>query len=247
VKTIEATGRTVEEAVGKALAQLGARREEATVEILQSPRPALLGLGRREAVVRVTVKEVEPPAVVQPDQRVEPERRLPQGLEAAAAEVVEQLTRHMGLDVTVTAHGQETGHVSVEVAGKDVSAVIGRHGQTLDAIELLSALVLGNRYGQRVFLTVDAEGYREKRARTLRGIARKAADRAVRERKPVFLEPMSARERRIVHLALRDDGRVTTSSVGEGDDRRVVVHPSEWRRDARPPGAPEDVDEDDDA
>ncbi len=243
MRTVEATGRTVDEAVEKALAQLGVRRQEATVEILQSPRPALLGLGRRDAIVRVTVKEAEPegPPDVGSTQEPGPGAADP---ETAAADVVARMTAHMGLDVTVRARG-EGEHVVVDVAGRDVSAVIGRHGQTLDAIELLTSLILGNRFGRRIFLVVDAEGYREKRERTLREIARKAADRAARDRKPVFLDPMSARERRIVHLALRDDRRVTTSSVGENDDRRVVVHPAEWRRDARPPGAPEDIDEDD--
>ncbi|MDR7554890.1 MAG: RNA-binding cell elongation regulator Jag/EloR [Armatimonadota bacterium] len=243
MKSVEATGRTVDEAVEKALAQLGVTRQGAVVEILQSPRPALLGLGRKDAIVRVTVKEAEPEGRADVGSMQEP--GLPSAdLETAAAEVVARMTARMGLDVTVRARG-EGEHVVVDIAGRDVSAVIGRHGQTLDAIELLTALTLGNRFGRRIFLTLDAEGYREKRERVLRDIARKAADRAARERKPVFLDPMSARERRVVHLALRDDRRVTTSSVGENDDRRVVVHPSEWRRGARPPGAPEDIDEDD--
>jgi spoIIIJ-associated protein len=150
----------------------------------------------------------------------------------------------MGLDVSVTARAQAE-RVEVVLDGRDVPAAIGRHGQTLDAIEFLTAHLLGTRLGRRVFVVLDAGGYRGMRERTLRGIARRAAERAARERKPVFLDPMNARERRVVHLALRDDPRVTTSSVGEDDDRRVVVHPSERRFGARPEGAPEEVDEDD--
>lgn len=224
----EATGRTVEEAIDRALEQLGASREESTVEILQVPRPALLGFGGRDARVRVTV--LRPADVAAP------------ALPSVAAEVVREIVARMGLDVSTTAGG-DADRVEVVLTGRDVSAVIGRHGQTLDAIEFLVALVLGNRLGRRVAVALDAGGYRGKREHALHELARKAANRVVRERRPVFLDPMTPRERRVVHLALRDDPRVTTSSVGEGDDRRVVVHPAEGRPGVRPEGAPEGVDD----
>lgn len=225
----EATGKTVEEAIERALEQLGARREESTVEILQAPKPAIFGFGGRDARVRVTVQR--------------PAETAPSEVPAAAAEIVREIVSRMGLDVSPAGRG-DAERVEVVLTGRDVSAAIGRRGQTLDAIEFLTALVLGSRLGRKVLVTLDAEGYRSRRERAVREVARKAADRVARERKPVFLDPMLPRERRIVHLALRDDPRVTTSSVGEGDDRRVVVHPAEWRPGPRPEGAPEEIDDD---
>lgn len=219
MNSVEASGRTIEEAVALAASQMGVSREEIDVEVLQEPRPALLGLGGREARVRVT-------------------RRPTDG--ALAGRVAAEVLDLMGY--TVTADVQEAaGRTTVALEGQEIGAVIGRDGQTLDAIELLVGLQLAKRLGRRAHVTIDIEGYRAKREAVLEKVAGEAARRAVRERKPIFLEPMDPRDRRTVHLTLQHDPRVTTSSVGEDQDRRVVVHPS-GPGDAPSDGLPADDD-----
>ncbi len=211
----ETAGRTVEEAVAKALTELGAGREDVDVEVLQEAKPALLGLGGREARVRVT-------------------RRA--GTGDMARQVASEILGLMGY--TASAEAQETGErITVTIEGQELGGLIGRDGQTLDALEFLVALHSMRRLGRRVQVALDAEGYRARREKTLQEMASQAAGRAIRDRKPVFLEPMHPRDRRIIHLALQLDARVTTSSVGEDEDRRVVVHPGgegEWMPEDSP-------------
>lgn len=201
----EVSGRTVEEAVARALAEIGAAREDVEVEVLQEPKAALLGLGGREARVRVT-------------------RRPTDGV--LAERVASDILAFMGY--TVTADVQESAdRTMVVLEGQEIGGLVGRQGQTLDALELLVGLHLARKLGRRSHIVLDVEGYRARREATLQRIAAEAAGRASRERKPVLLDPMDPRDRRTVHLALQHDARVTTSSVGDDEDRRVVVHPTE--------------------
>jgi spoIIIJ-associated protein len=201
----EYSGRSLEEAVARALAALGATRERVDIEVVQEPKAALLGLGGREARVRATLKPT-----------------LAQFAQAQA----EQILRLMGFDGTAMV--QESAEtVSITLAGHDLGALIGRHGHTLDAMELLLGLHLARRRGHWIPTIVDAQGYRARREQTLVEAARVAADRAAREGQPVVMEPMEARDRRTIHLALQDDPRVTTASEGEEEQRRVVVRPKE--------------------
>lgn len=203
MNSAEASGRTVEQAVALAIGQIGAAREDVEVEVLQEPRPALLGLGGREARVRVTRRATE--------------GRL---AERVASEILELMGYAPTTDVQ-----ESGGRTTVVLEGQEIGGLIGRHGQTLDALEFLVGLQLARKLGQRTHITLDIEGYRGRREAALERMAGQAASRAVRERKPVFLEPMDPRDRRTVHLALKHDPRVTTSSVGEDEERRVVVHP----------------------
>ncbi|MGH2375808.1 MAG: RNA-binding cell elongation regulator Jag/EloR [bacterium] len=203
MSSAEASARTVEEAIALAVGELGASREDVEVEVLQEPRTALLGLGGREARVRVT-------------------RRSTEG--ALAERIATETLELMGY--TATGDIQESGgRTTVVLEGQEIGALIGPRGQTLDALEFLVGLHLARRLGKRVHVTLDAEGYRARRETALQGVAGQAANRAVRERKPVSLDPMDPRDRRTVHLALQNDPRVTTSSVGEAENRRVVVYP----------------------
>ncbi len=203
MRATEASGRSVDEAISRALGEIGAAREDVEVEILQEPKPALLGLGGREARVRVTRREAAG---------------------AIAWQISSEILGLMGYNATAEAQ-ETTEGVVLTLDGQDLGGLIGRHGQTLDALEFLVGLRLARRLGHRVHVIIDAEGYRARREKALQKIASEAADRAVRERRPVFLEPTDPRDRRTVHLALQHDPRVTTSSIGEDDDRRVVVHP----------------------
>lgn len=201
----EYTGRTVEDAVARALAAMNAKSEQVDIEVIQEPRPRLLGLGGREARVRVTPK--------------------PSPSAFAHAEAV-RILGLMGYEATATA--QESGEtISIVLSGRDLGAMIGHHGRTLDALELLLGLHTARRHGRWIPVIVDAQGYRARREKALIGAAREAADRVAGAGEPVALEPMDARDRRTVHLALRDDPRVRTASEGEGEQRRVVVRPRE--------------------
>jgi spoIIIJ-associated protein len=213
----EATGRTIDEAVELALRQSGLSRDEAVIEVLQEPKPALLGFGGKEAHVRVTRRQT----------RTE-----------SAGEFVTEALGLMGYEVTARVDEAPEG-LSVTLEGRDVSRIVGRHGRTLDAIEVLLAQHVNRSQGDRVHVTVDAAGYRAKREKAIEEQARQAADRAIAENAAVALDPMDPRDRRTVHLALREDPRVATTSEGEGDHRHVVITPAGAGRPNEEPGPEE--------
>lgn len=219
----EAAGRTIDEAVMAALEAVGAAREEVGIEVLQEPKPAILGFGGRDARVRVT--RLSSPG-------------------ALARDIAVETLKYMGYDVTAELAAESVDAASITLSGRELSGLIGRHGRTLDALEVLIGMHVLRRRGSRVALTFDAGGYRARCERALIEMARQASEQAVREGRPVALEPMEARERRIVHLALRDDPRVATTSQGEEGSRFVVVGlASQHRLPAAHPGdaAPEDA------
>lgn len=203
MRQVEASGRSVEDAVDRALRELGAASEDVEVEVLDPGTRGMLGLGAREARVRVTLKESEA---------------------AAAHHLAERLMKAMGFAATVRARDTADA-VSVEIRGQDVGALIGRHGSTLESIELLLGLMVSKATGQRRRVVVDVEGYWERRREWLEKMAHQVADRVQREGRPTQLAPMPARERRVVHTVLADHPAVITASSGEGPDRRVTVAP----------------------
>ncbi len=203
---MEKWGRTVEEAVAEALADLGISRDEAEVEILEEREVArgLLGL-RRDREVKVRVRE-----------------RASNG--EFAAEFVRQVGDLLGLPLKVVAR-EERGVIVVDVEGEGVGLLIGRRGQTLEALQFLVGLATSRRSGARVAVSVDVEGYRRRRGEALERLARRMAERVVRTGREVVLDPMPPRERRIVHLALQGNPRVVTTSRGEEPNRQVVIAP----------------------
>lgn len=201
--TAEASGRTVDEAVEKALAQMGVARSEVEIEVLQEPKAALLGFGGREARVRLSVRP---------------------GAADALGSLTAEIARLMGFPTTVTVEETSDG-LSAALQGRDLAGLVGRDGRALDALEMIAGLHLQRLLGRKVYVGVDAMGYRARREREVREAALSAAERVVSEGAPIALEPMSARDRRSAHLTLKDDIRVTTSSLGEDDARHVVVLP----------------------
>lgn len=151
-----------------------------------------------------------------------------------AEEACREIMRLSGFDVRVLAVPGDP--VRVEIQGPDAGRIIGRHGATLQALQYIVARMVGQGVSRRVRVKVDVEGYRVRRESTLRAMAQRAADRAVREGRSIELDPMPAEERRVVHLALADDGDVRTESVGEGFDRRVCILPAD---DDDGPAAPD--------
>ncbi len=208
MRFIEQTGRTVEEAVQAALKALGVSREQVDVEVLAAETRGLLGiLGHSQAKVRVSLKA---------------------GLAERAAEVLAEILRLMGVEARTEIANEDEQAVYLDIhSSSDLGLLIGKRGQTLGALQLLVAIIANREQPpeSRKRIIIDAEGYRDRRERALRAMARSAAQRAVRTGREVALEALNPRERRIVHLALADDPTVTTRSQGEEPDRTVIVSP----------------------
>jgi spoIIIJ-associated protein len=228
--SVEGTGDTVGEARWAALRELERKLgtvDQAAVEIvvISEGERGLLGVGKEPARVLARVSapvaspvEVAEVAVSEPD----PDLSDPA---AAALRVVERIARALGPEYRVQASDRADGIV-LDVSGGDPGPVIGRHGATIDAIEHLAAAVAFPPGADRRPVSVDAQGYRARRERRLRELAAQAAEEALRENAPMELDPMSAAERKVVHLALADREDVTTSSDGREPERFVVVWPA---------------------
>lgn len=198
---VEASGHSVEEALERALTRLGATAEDVEVEILDHGSRGMLGLGARDARVRVTLKE---------------------GPAAVAHRLAEQLLRLMGHAATVRAR-ESDDTVIVEIRGQNLGTLIGRRGATLEALEVLLGLMVARSGRAPARVTVDVAGYWERRREWLERLARQTAERVQRAGRPVQLAPMSARDRRVIHTTLAGHPAVTTTSSGEGQQRRVTV------------------------
>lgn len=219
MESVEATGKTVEEAVEHALEQLGRSREEVEVTVLSEGRAGVLGIGAEEA--RVVVTPAQPPGPA----RTESVAAIAQIARQALQEILDLMQLDARAEL-VSAESQDgTPTVSLAVTGDSLGILIGRHGETLAALQFLLGLIVNRRAGRWTRVLVDVEGYRERRKKLVHDLALRAADRAQRYRQPIVLDPMIPSERRIVHLALADHPGVTTHSIGEGDHRRVVVTP----------------------
>jgi spoIIIJ-associated protein len=228
VNSAEGTGRTVEEAIREALRILGVGRDEVDLIVLDEGSRGMLGLGARPAHVRLTLLSEAEGEAATPPAREEGGGEEIAGADAASAarSVASSLVSAMGFHASVNAR-LDAGAVRVSIAGTQLAPLIGRHGQTLEALELLVSLIVARRMGHRVLLSVDVERYRERRRQALQALAQRTAGRVRRAGAPVALEPMSASERRVVHTTLAQDPAVTTHSEGEGAERHVVISPRE--------------------
>ena len=240
MSAVEATGKTVEEALEKALIELGRSKDEVTYEVLEAPSRGFFGLfGGHEARLRVTEKEAQgapaAPAMEMPRAQVE----APAAPMASAASPQERaesflsgIFRAMGLTVAMERRETEEG-VLYDLNGESLGILIGKHGQTLDALQYLTNLA-ANRGGaeERIHVILDVEGYRSRREETLRRLAGHLAEKACRIHAEVRLEPMNRHERKIIHMALQDNYRVSTYSDGDEPYRCVVIAPKRRRRPA---------------
>ena len=237
-ESVEASARTVEEAIEQGLAELGVPREQAEVEMLESGRGGLLGLGAQDALVRLTRlplpeegRELAEMAV--PDEELGPQPVLEeQDVSLPGVEILQNLIDKMGVrGRVVVSSGEdlaEEGEVLplvLDVTGKDLGILIGRRGETLQALQFLTRLMLSKRLSRWEPVVVDVESYRARRRRSLRRLALRMAERAASSQRLVVLEAMPPHERRIIHLALRDHREVTTESTGEGEHRQVTIVP----------------------
>lgn len=152
----------------------------------------------------------------------EPEDNLVPLEEHAALDFLKDITEKMGLQLNITAKAGEES-LYVDINGKDSGTVIGKRGQTLDAIQYLTSLVVNKDEDKYTRVVVDAENYREKREKTLEQLANRLADKVVRTKKNVRLEPMNPYERKVIHATLQSNPNVTTKSEGEEPYRRVII------------------------
>ncbi|MCX4370337.1 MAG: Jag N-terminal domain-containing protein [Dysosmobacter sp.] len=274
---IDVTGKNEDEAISKALAQLGLDRDDVSVEVLERAKSGFLGLGACPAKIRVyygpeeepvsvkadPVREEAPkpcPAVPEKQERPARRERVPQEKkrERPAPEKKERpaelrreepaavqpgslgeevddekaqaiktflkgLLEHMDSAAEIKVYLPEKGRYKVVLEGQGLGALIGRRGETLDAIQQITSYAVNRDGGPRVRIHLDAENYRAKREQSLQNLARKVAGKVVRYRRSVTLEPMNAYERHVIHTALQDYDGVTTYSTGTDPNRRVVV------------------------
>jgi len=216
MESIEQTGRTVDAAVEAALTALGVSRDDVDVEVLAEESRGLLGiLGTSEARVRVTLKAT---------------------VASRALDTLKRILKLMGVEADAQITADEPEAVSIEITGsQDLGLLIGKRGQTLAALQLIVAM-MANRdqpSEKRKRIVLDAEGYRARRERTVRAMARSAAQRAKRSGRSVTIESLTPRERRIVHLALADEPGVSTRSEGEDPHRAIIVTPRRARSGSR--------------
>ncbi|MGP0585504.1 RNA-binding cell elongation regulator Jag/EloR [Paenibacillus timonensis] len=232
---IVTSGKTIEDAVRQGLAKLGTTEDKVAVNVLEQPSKGFLGLfGGKEAKVELTlVEEPAPASVPTPNRAASAPRSSASVMEektagsekdpyAEAASFIREVGENMGLDVKVeVSHGKD--HTVLNISGHDLGLMIGRRGQTLDALQYL-ANIIANRYSDSfIRIVLDAENFRERRKKTLEELAVRLAGRVVRTRKEVTLEPMSPQERKVIHSKLQDHPEVKTYSKGEEPNRRVVI------------------------
>ncbi len=213
--SVEKTGKTIDEARQAALQELGVSEDRVQFEILEEPSKGFLGfIGGREARIRVTVMELSP-------------------LEKAV-DFLQSIFRKMELDVQLE-KDQTEDHILLNLVGEHLGILIGKHGQTLDALQYLVNLAANRGIDEnRTHIVLDVEHYRQRREETLQQLAHRLAEKVKRSGRRIMLEPMNRHERKVIHLALQDNHAVTTYSAGDEPYRKVIIdcRRGEQRRDA---------------
>ncbi len=247
MRYIDVTGKTEEEAIRAALSQLGLERDDVSVEILERSKSGFLGIGSSPAKVRVSYEldvvdepevpqakpaekkpvEKKPEAKPEPAPEKQPEQPAAPVSETEDADRIRVfltgLLEHMDCRAQVKVYEEEKNRYKVILEGQRLGALIGRRGETLDAIQQLTNYAVNSGRDKRVRIHVDAENYRAKREQSLESLANKVAGKVLKYRRSVTLEPMNAYERHVIHAALQDKEGVTTYSIGTEPNRRVVV------------------------
>ena len=236
----EKWGTDVDTAVNLALAELKLTIDEVDVTVLEEPSRGFFGIGSKLALVRVEKKK--PVEKVKAEEVKEKVKTKPEPKKSAAPDVVpaaetadlsavkdhsalvflKEVTEQMGLDIDISAKANED-NVFVNIQGKDSGTIIGKRGQTLDAIQYLTSLVVNKDQENYIRVVVDAENYRSKREKTLEKLANRLADKVVKTKRSVRLEPMNPYERKVIHATLQNNPRVTTRSEGQDPYRRVII------------------------
>ena len=207
--SIEVTGKTEDEAIASALRQLNLQRDEVSIEIVERAKSGFLRIGASPAVVKV-IYEV-------------PDKASSGDVEEKAKEFLEGLLTRMGISADIGMKTRDDGAITIELSGAGMGAIIGRRGETLDAIQHLTNYAVNRGTDERTHISIDAENYRSKREESLEHLAEKMAAKALKYRRSMALEPMNSYERHVIHTALQNYEGVTTCSTGVEPNRRVVI------------------------
>ena len=200
---ITVTAKTVDEAVTKALIELGTTSDKLEYEVIEKGSTGFLGLGAKPAIIRAKKKET---------------------LEDSAIQFLEQVFEAMNMQVSISvSYNEEEKEMNVNLEGEDMGILIGKRGQTLDSLQYLVSLVVNKTSSDYIRVKLDTENYRERRKETLENLARNIAYKVKRTKHSVSLEPMNPYERRIIHAALQNDKYVVTRSDGEEPFRHVII------------------------
>ena len=204
IRVIEATGKTEDEAIQSALAELGCTREQVSVEILERAKSGFLGIGATPAKIRVSFEE-------------------PDDIITLTENFLKGLLEKMGSDAVPVLEQKDENTIYVNLTGEKLGMLIGRRGETLDAIQHIANYAMNRVSEKHVHISVDAENYRSKREESLQRLAEKVAAKVLKYRKNMTLEPMNSYERHVIHTALQDYEGVSTFSTGTEPNRRIVV------------------------
>jgi spoIIIJ-associated protein len=242
--TTEVIAPTVEEAVQNGLEELGLPADAVEIEVLDEGSRGIFGLGTRMARVRLSVKETSQAGLEIKTAEFPDEPKESSTSPAAvslkddialhvARETVSELLERMNIKAKVSAHlGEVDEHddsmaLLVDISGDDLSVLIGKRSETLNALQYISRLIVNKELGRSVTLVLDVEGFRFRREKQLRTLAQRMADQAMKTGRRQLLEPMPANERRIIHMELRNHPGVLTESQGEEPHRKVTIIPKE--------------------
>lgn len=232
--SIETSGESVQSAVEAGLAQLGVSRDQVEIEVIREGSRGVLGIGVRDALVRLIEIEADLEVEREPESELdsEPHSQFSQEeiLELARdvlAELLEkmQITAEIHTRISVPRYPDDSSSLVLDLHGDDLGFLIGRKGETLAAIQHLVRLIVNKVVQERTHLVVDVGGYKVRREEALKKLALRIADQVTRRSRMIALEPMNAYERRIIHVSLRNHPTVLTESVGEGPRRKVTIVP----------------------
>lgn len=213
MKSITTRAKTIEDAIEIALKELDVDRTEVEIDVVSKGKPGILGIGSELASVKVTKVEFE----------------SDNDSAKIAGEVLAKLINLMDVEAMSSLTGIGDGDQSgptFDVEGDDAGLLIGRRGETLQALQFITRVITNNKTGNRSIISVDVEGYNERRDQSLINLADRVAQRVLRTGRQIELEPMTPRERRVIHMSLAENGNVYTESSGIGDGRRIVILPS---------------------
>ncbi len=201
-KYLEASGKTIDDAINSALAELGMDRDSVSVEVLEKPKSGFLGLGGTPARIRVSYSV---------------------GRDSRAKAFIEGVLSHMNLSLIVDGGETADGNLAFELKGENIAQLLRHRGEPLDALQHLTATIANKGEETPVRVSLDGDGFRQKREDYLVELAKKTAERVVKYRKNITLDPMNSYSRHVVHAALQDHPHVKTMSIGTDPNRQIVV------------------------
>lgn len=243
MKAIEKTGKTVDDAIATALNELHLNKEDVMIEILTRGSKGILGFGVKEAKVRVTYNQEEQPKEDEKSPTMMPQNQdmlknikavsesqddnAIKEVEQKAIQFLQQFLNEMHIEGTIKIIKKNTSMLTIGLEGKNMGILIGRKGETLDAIQYLVNIIANKGRQNYIKILIDTENYRAKREAALKNLVFEMSQKVKQSHKPVILEPMNPYDRRIVHSTLQDDPFVKTYSEGKDPFRKVIIIPND--------------------